>query len=407
MWSGQSVARASAETPDEGRDVSRHRRLQRPGAAAGTTASLITSDQNPATRTGGAMTLIERLQRFEGMIFGFMMGAGLAVLAIFLWHQAVGMTHVSAWKRAVADQNLARIAALLDDEVTLAETAFADGRPLAVSEHLAFDFAPTLYRHHMRYARFLLEQGDVDRFNELRLATGFMLLDLSGETLAGLSLAGSDFSGAALERTDLSGADLSGCGFVGADMPSANLTGARIDHAHFDQANLAGAILTGVTGADATFTQAVLASASLQQITGLTGARLDSAEMAEANLYASRLEGAVLDGASLLLASAVGADLSTVASMVGVDLTGANLNHARLAPDRMARAWITGAEGLDDGTVRELVVNGAVVKPPDVLELVDPRIVEGFRAQAEREPTIPPDARERVLISWLKGYYLQ
>ncbi len=353
------------------------------------------------------MTVIERLQRFEGMIFGFVMGAGVTVLTIFLWHQAVGLTHLSAWKRAIADQHLERIAALLDEEVALAETAFEDGRPLAVSEHLAFGFAPTLYRHHMRYARHLLEQREIDRFNELRAATGFMLLDLSGETLAGLSLTGSDFSGSALEKTDLTGADLTGCSFVGADMPGANLTSATIDRAHFDQANLAGAILTGVSGTDATFTQTVLASASLQQITGLEGARFDSAEMAEANLYASRLDGAVLDGASLQLASAVAADLSAVASMVGVDLTGANLTDARLAPDRMARAWITGAEGLDAETVRELVDNGAVVKPRDVIGLVDPRIVEGFRAQAEREPTIPPGARERVVISWLKGYYLQ
>ena len=56
---------------------------------------------------------------------------------------------------------------------------------------------------------------------------------------------------------------------------------------------------------------------------------------------------------------------------------------------------------------RELVRNGAVVTPPAVLDLVDPRIVEGFRAQAEGEPTIPPEARERVLVNWLKGYYLQ
>ena len=353
------------------------------------------------------MTVIERLQRFEGMIFGFVMGVGATVLAIFLWHQAVGLTHVSAWKRAVADQNLERIAALLDEEVALAETAFEDGRPLAVSEHLAFGFAPTLYRHHMRYARHLLEQGRIDRFNELRNATGFMLFDLSGDDLSGLSLVDADLSGSALDGTDLSGADLTGCSFVGADLPGANLTSATIDRAHFDQANLAGAILTGASGADATFTQAVLASASLQQITGLTGARFDSAEMAEANLFASRLDAAILDGASLQLASAVGADLSTVASMAGVDLTGANLTDARVGPDRMARAWITGAEGLDAATVRALVENGAVVRPPDVLDLVDPRIVEGFRAQAEREPTIPPDARDRVVISWLKGYYLQ
>jgi len=353
------------------------------------------------------MTVIERLQRFEGMVFGFVMGAGVTVLAIFLWHQAVGLTHLSAFKRAVADQNVERLAALLDEEVALAETAFEDGHPLEASEHLAFGFAPTLYRHHMRYARHLLEQGRIDRFNELRAATGFMLLDLSGDDLSGLSLAGADFSGSALEGTDLRGAVLTDCSFVGADMPGANLTGATIDRAHFDQANLAGAILTGVTGADATFTQAVLASASLQQITGLAGARFDSAEMAEANLFASRLDGAVLDGASLQLASAVAADLSTVASMVAVDLTGANLTDARLAPDRMPRAWISGAEGLDAGTVRELVANGGVVRPPDVLRLVDPRIVDGFRAQAEREPTIPPEARDRVVISWLKGYYLQ
>lgn len=353
------------------------------------------------------MELRQALGRWERMLFGFVMGAAAAVLTIFLWHQAVGLLRVNAFERAVANQNLERLAELLDEQVALAERAFEDGRPLAMSEHLAFEFAPTLYRHHMRYARDLLERGEVSRFNQLRMATSFMVCDLSNESLAGLDLRDAQLSNSVLEATDLSGADLSRASFVQAEMPRAILAGARIDGTAFDLANLAAANLTRVAGRGPTFNQTVLAAASIQQVSELQGAVFASAILDDVNLYGSRLPGAVLDGASMQLASAVNADLSGVESMAGVDLTGANLTGARVAPDRMPRAWLSGVEGLDSRTARELVANGGVLEPEQVFELVDRRIVEGFRAQAEANDEIEPAAREAVLINWLKGYYLQ
>jgi uncharacterized protein YjbI with pentapeptide repeats len=355
------------------------------------------------------MKLGDRLQRFEGMVFGFVIGVALAFLAIFLWHQARGLYHISAWQRAVETQNLEQLASLLEREVTLAETAFEDDQPLPISEHLAFEFMPRLYRHHMRYAMELLKRGEIERFNQLREATGFVLLDLSGENLSGMSFAGSDFSGAALERTDLSHTDLSDCRFIGTDLANAILTGARLDRTHFDAATMSGATLTAAEGIDATFTDAVLAAANLSQVVNLENARFDGATMGDVNLFASRLSGATLDGASLQLASAVDADLSVVASMADADLTGANLSGTQLAPEKMSRAWLVGADGLDPTVIADLHRHGVILRPEEVIDQVDPRIVDGFRAQVEADSRIAadPDTRRRVLINWLKGYYMR
>lgn len=355
------------------------------------------------------MKLSDRLQRFEGMVFGFVIGVAVTFLAIFLWHQARGLYHISAWQRAVETQNLERLASLLDREVTLAETAFEDDQPLPISEHLAFEFMPRLYGHHMRYAIKLLERGEIERFNQLREATGFVLLDLSGEDLSGMSFAGSDFSGAALEGTDLSHADLTDCRFIGTDMKGAILTGARLDRAHFDAANMSGVTLTAAEGSDATFTDTVLAAANLSQVIKLENAHFDGATMDDVSLFASRLSGATLDGASLQLASAIDADLSVVTSMADADLTGANLSGTRLAPEKMSRAWLVGADGLDPAVIAGLHRHGVILRPEEVIDQVDPRIVEGFRAQVEADSRIAsdPETHQRVLINWLKGYYMR
>jgi len=353
------------------------------------------------------MNVWTRAQRFEGMVFGFVVGVVVALLGSAAWHQATGLLHVSAWRRAVETQNLPRIAELLEQEVALAEQAMADGRPLPASEHLAFELMPRLYRHQMEYAVDLLRRGESDRFNELGAATPFVLLDLSERDLSGLDLTGAKLDGAALVRTDLSGCDLTGASFLQADLPGAVLTGARVGGARFTLANLAGATLNGVAGERTDFRQAVLAGASMTTVHDLVGARFDGAILSEANLWRSRFPQAVFDTAELTMASAVEADLSEVASMIAADLTGANLGGARLSPAAMARSWLSGAEGLDAVSVLELRRHGAVLETDEVLRLVDPRIVDGFRAQVDEDDAIPAERKAAMVLYLLKGYYVR
>ena len=117
--------------------------------------------------------------------------------------------------------------------------------------------------------------------------------------------------------------------------------------------------------------------------------------------------GASLDHATLTIASAVDADFSQVASMDDVDLSGANLGGARLEPARMRRAWLANAEGLDATTARSLQRQGGVLEAEDILELVDARIVDGFRAQIEANQAVAPEQRRAVLLDMLQSFYQQ
>ena len=128
----------------------------------------------------------------------------------------------------------------------------------------------------------------MDRFfdPELWFTPDFSEADLPGEPLSGALLDYSNFTGAALWRT--------------------NLTGANLIHANLTRANLTGADLTDANLTDATLTDATLTAAAL------TGANLTRADLTRVWLSRAVLSKANLRGAVLNDTDLVGVDLKNV-----------------------------------------------------------------------------------------------
>lgn len=352
------------------------------------------------------MTFIDKLGRWEGTIFGFILGIAATSVASMAYNEIHGLLRVNHLKRSFHNNQLDEIATMMEDELAAATEAMKDGVPFDLSHYLALQYMPRLYAHHMDYAMTLLRNGDVSRFNALRRATHFLTYNLAHRNLSGLDLRGADFSGAELTATDFSDCNLSDANFRLAEMPRAILKNADVSRAAFNQAVLSSANLTRIHGEGAVFEDAVLVDVSITQLDNLTLANFAGAELAQANLFASKFPFARFDGADFTLASAVGSDFGDVESMHDVNLTGANLTGARIVPGKLERAWFVNADGLPSGTAAALRRQGGVARPEEVLEMVDPRIVAGFRAQIEEDPLIRPADREAVLLDMLQEYYL-
>lgn len=373
-----------------------------------------TSDEAPApAKAGNHDTRSKKrdfkslLRAFERIIFGIMIGIVAAIVGMGLYYEAKGLYHLSSWERSFDRRHLERTGELMKAQIDLALAAMEDDQPIATSEFLAGDFAQHLYRHHTAYATKLLERGDVESFNQLRIDTGFIILDLSRAELSSLNLEGADFRGVSLLSARFIGCKLDGADFSGADLTGANLSGAEVSEAIFYQANLSSALLTGISGRLTDFRESVLAGTSMMTITGLEEAHFGGAVLSQANLWGSAFPGANFDSTDLTMASAVETDLSEVVSMNDVILTGANLSSAKLIPERMARAWLVNTEGLSPRDVRLLRQAGGVIKASDVLDFVDKRIIEGFAAQIEADEMIKPEQRQSTLLNMLQDYYLQ
>jgi uncharacterized protein YjbI with pentapeptide repeats len=352
------------------------------------------------------MTFIDKLGRWEGMIFGFILGIAAATVGSMAYNEINGLLRVNHLKRSLHNNQLDEIATLMEEELAAATNAMKDGVPLELSHYLALQYMPRLYAHHMDYAYTLLRNGEVSQFNGLRRSTRFLTYNLAHRDLSGLDLRGADFSGSELTGTNFSNCNLSDANFWLAEMPRANLKNAEVSRTSFNHAVLSSAILTKIHGEGATFEEAVLVDASMTQLDDLTLANFSGAELAQANLFSSRFPSARFDGADFTLASAVGSDFGDVESMHDVNLTGANLTQARIAPDKVQRAWFVNTDGLPSGTAAALRSRGGVARPEDVLEIVDPRIVAGFRAQIEEDELVRPADREAVLLTMLQEYYL-
>ena len=352
------------------------------------------------------MTFLDRLTRWEGIVFGFMIGVAATVVVSMAYNEINGLFHVSHWKRSLHNQRLEELASLMEEELAVARTAMEDGLPLELSHYLATQYMPVLYAHHMDYAMALLRNEEVNKFNTLRKYTPFLTFNLSHRNLSGLNLSTVDLTGAELTGTDFTGSNLEGASFVLAEMPRANLTEANVTRALFTRSILSSAILTGIHGDEPNFEEAVMVDASLTRLNGLSFANFAGAELAQANLFDSKFPEARFDGADFTLASAVGSDFGEVESMSDVNLTGANLTGARIEPDRLERAWFVNADGISSGTARALRRRGGVARPEEVLQMVDPRIIAGFRAQIEEDDSIRPQDREGILLTMLQEYYL-
>jgi len=352
------------------------------------------------------MGFIDRLARWEGIVFGFMLGVGAAAATSMAYHELRGLAEVSQWKRASSNRHLDQIATLMEEELAAATAAMKDGVPLDISSYLAFQYLPRLYAHHMDYAMTLLASGDVTRFNALREATGFLTFNLAHRNLAGLDLRGVNLSGAELTGTVLAGCTLSDADFRLAEMPRADLSNAEVSRASFREAVLSSALLTGIHGVGPDFEEAVLVDARIIRLDGLELANFARAELAQANLFRSSFPAARFDGADFTLASAVGSDFGEVASMRDVNLTGANLTNARIEPGKVERPWFVNADGLPEGLAEALRERGGVARREEVLHRVNPTIVAGFKAQIEEDPSVRPDDRNEVLLQMLQDYYL-
>ena len=353
------------------------------------------------------MNLMDRLTRWEGIIFGFVLGVAATVVGSMAYNEVQGWMQVSHWKRSLHNEQLDEIAILMEEDLAAATSAMKDGEPLELSHYLAFQYMPRLYAHHMDYAMTLLKNEDVSRFNTLRETTHFLTFNLAHRDLSGLDLRNANFSGAELTAADFTDCELGGVNFWLAEMPRVNLTNAEVSRTSFNRAILSSSILTGIHGEEPNFEDAVLVGASIVRLHELQFANFAGAELAQANLFDSRFPDALFDGADFTLASAVGSDFGEVESMNDVNLTGANLTGANIEPGKIERAWFVNTDGLQSGIAAALRLQGGVARPEEVLQRVDPRIIAGFRAQIEEDESIPADQHQAILLAMLQDYYLR
>ncbi len=346
------------------------------------------------------------LKGIERILFGFLLGICAAIVAMIVIHEVRGYAHLNMWERFLSERQLERTGELMDNQIQLAQQAMQDGPPLATSEFLARHFMGRLYQHHMAYALTLLRQGDTESFNALRRSTPYVTFYFSGEDLSGLDLGGADLANTILSNSDLSGCRLTDASFIQADLTAADLSDTEISGTAFDNAILLAARLIGVRGVNPTFRDAVMADVSLTQA-DIAGADFTFAKLDQANLWLSRFPGACFDDASMGMVTALETDFGEVASMADVDLTGANLTTAKFNPAVTPRAWLVRAEGLTPGLTRQLGEHGAVLEAKDVLQLVDQRIIDGFRAQIAEDEEIAAKDRRVVLLGMLQSYYQQ
>ena len=352
------------------------------------------------------MQFIERFTRWEGIVFGFIIGVAATVVGSMAYNEIAGTLRVSHLKRSLHNNQLEEIATLMEEELAVATTAMKDGTPLDISNYLAFHFMPMLYAHHMDYAYTLLANQDVARFNALRDTTHFLTFNLSQRDLSSLDLRHVNLAAAQLTATDFSHTDLEAADLRLAEMPRANLTDANVTRAAFNEAILSSAILTGIHGEETNFEKAVLVDASLIRLEDLRFANFADAELSQANLFDSRFYDASFDRADFTLASAVGSDFAVVQSMNDVNMTGANLTGARIEANRVERAWFVNVDGISSRTAQDLRRHGGIARPEEVLQRVDPRIIAGFQAQIEEDESVRPEDRDEVLLEMLRDYYL-
>lgn len=347
------------------------------------------------------------LRDWGDLLIGLVLGVVLTVAAMATVNWVYGWQRVGAWQRALDQRQAETLEGLMLEQIERAGEAVEDDAPSKIGDRLAKTVFPELYQHYLRFVRYLLEHDQVDRFNQLRTATGFALLDLSGADLSGLDLSRANFNGAILGGADLRRTFLDGASFFNARLNGADFSGARMDGASFVQADMCGARLNGIVGSEVDFRDAVLEGASLTGISDLIAARFEGAVMAQANLLGSRFPEAVFDGADLTMASAVDCDLTEVVSIDGVMLLGANLSGAHLNPEVSSRLWLENAEGLSEQMLQALRGRDCVDRAEDLLQLVDRRIIAGFRAQLEADESLDPGERRRMLLDMMRQYWMQ
>ena len=98
------------------------------------------------------MNVIDRLRRWEGIVFGFILGIAATAVGSMAYNEVKGFLHVSHWKRSLHNGQLDEIASLMEEELEVAVAAMKDGVPLELSTYLATQYMPKLYAHQMDYS---------------------------------------------------------------------------------------------------------------------------------------------------------------------------------------------------------------------------------------------------------------
>ncbi len=338
---------------------------------------------------------------------GFVVGLVATWIAVAGLNAVMGWHRVGVWERTLDERHSEDLEALMLRQIDLARDGIRDQDPLSLGHKLAFTVTPAMYQHYLDYVIYLLENGQVDLFNQLRAETQYLRLDLTGVSLEGLNLEGADLQGAILVDSDFRGAALAGASFFRAILNGADFSDAQVDRTNFSQAQMLNATLNHTSGTGPDFSQAILVNASLTGITDLRDARFDSAELAQCNMEGSSFPGAVFDHTDLTLASAVNVDFSKIESMNDIIFTGANLVGTRWNPARTERPWLVGSQGLDGRTLRDLKAKGGILHPEELLELIDREIVQGFRAQVDEDAEITEDQRRAVFFDLLRQYWMR
>ena len=87
--------------------------------------------------------------------------------------------------------------------------------------------------------------------------------------------------------------------------------------------------------------------------------------------------------------------------------TGANLGGTRWNAERTERLWLVGTQGLDHRAIRDLRANGGIFQKEELLNLIDPAIILGFRTQIDEDAEISGAEREAVFYDLLRQYWMQ
>lgn len=171
--------------------------------------------------------------------------------------------------------------------------------------------------------------------------------DLSGADLRGSQLMGARLDGAILHATQLEGAELLGASLKGAECTEATCQragfgGADLTDARFVSATLDGATLTRATVGGADFRAASMQGTRLLEL-DLDGAIFDTADLREADLSSSRVGKASFHGADLR-----GARLRGLRDYRGAVWVGADIRHADFCG-----GWLLRRHVLDENYLHE------------------------------------------------------
>ena len=294
------------------------------------------------------MTFIDRLGRWEGMIFGFILGIAATIVGSMAYNEVHGLLRVNHLKRSLHNKQLDEIATLMEDELAAATNAMKDGVPLELSHYLALPVHAAALRppHGLRHDP---PRNQVNHtFNALRKTTHFLTFNLAHRDLSGLDLRDANFSSSELTGTTSPNATcptpISGLpkcrGSTSPTLRSAEPRSIVLCFRAQPSPASTARNRTSRTRYWLTHRSSVSTTSSSPTSPAPSSLRPTSSTPDFLGLF---------DGADFTLASAVRTDFAEVESMNDVNLTGANFTGARIEPGKIERAWFVNTDGIQVG----------------------------------------------------------